>query len=64
MWDENEFGNGGNGHVHTLLSRGEDDLREKLHEIFEVVNEVKGALSASARKMFEWLNIIPYVKPS
>jgi hypothetical protein len=46
MWNENEFGNGGKGHVHTLLSRGEDDFREKLHEIFEVVNEVKGALSA------------------
>jgi hypothetical protein len=46
MWNAEEFANGDNTNGHARLSRREDDSRDKLHEILQVVNEVKGALSA------------------
>jgi hypothetical protein len=46
MWNAEEFANGDNTNGQALLSHREDDSRGKLHEILQVVNEVKGALSA------------------
>jgi hypothetical protein len=46
MWNAEEFANGENKNGHARLSHREDDSRDKLHEILQVVNEVKGALSA------------------
>jgi hypothetical protein len=46
IWNQTEFENGDNRNAHVQLPRGEDDSHEKLQIILQVVNEVKGALSA------------------
>jgi hypothetical protein len=45
MRNADAFKNGDNRSGHARLTRGKDDSREKMHEILQVVNEVKGALS-------------------
>jgi hypothetical protein len=45
IWNDTEFENGENRNAHVQLPRVEDDSHEKLQEILQVVNEVKGALS-------------------
>jgi hypothetical protein len=53
IWRQRQFENGDNRNSHVQLPRGEDDSHEKLQEILQVVNEVKGALTA-----------IPYMQKS